>query len=48
MTLVTRGEFKLLTRSKREIFNLLKFGLKLYLPEYGLVHMKFLKQLLNK
>ena len=43
LTLVTKTEFKRLARSKREMYNLLKYGLKIYLPDYHLIPMKFLK-----
>ena len=35
--------FKTIARSKSETYNLLKFGLKVYLPEYRKCPMEFLK-----
>ena len=47
LVLISRKEFKQLARSKKELYNLLKFGLKIYLPEYHLINLKFLKLLLQ-
>ena len=38
---------KSLVRSKSEVYNLLKFGLKMYLPKYRCCPFEFLKNLLN-
>ena len=43
---VHSSKFKQLCRSKTELFNILKFGLNLYLPNIRNVSMEFLKSLL--
>ena len=34
LTKITRKEMKNVCRSKSEVYNILKFGLKIYLPKY--------------
>ena len=38
---------KTIVRSKSEVYNLLKFGLKIYLPRYKSCPFEFCKELLN-
>ena len=47
MVKLSKKEIKNLIRSKHEIYNLLKYGLKIYLPKYDNCPMDFLKDLLN-
>ena len=37
-----------MARPKKEAYNLLRYGLKLYLPEYRYTPFQFLKELLNE
>ena len=47
MKKITKKEMKNICRSKYEIYNLLKYGLKIYMPNYKYCPLEFCKELLN-